>query len=172
MAITRAAKEEQVTRLKDILSQSQLTVLASYSQLTVPQAQELRDTTKSQNGGFRVVKNAMLKRAAAEAFDSCDISQLDGPIAIAYSNEDAVMPAKAIVDFGKKHGVVEPLMAIDDSGNVYEAEDVKRLANLPSREQLTAQLVGTIAAPLSGFVTVLQGNVRGLVTVLDGIANK
>lgn len=172
MAITRAAKEEQVAALKDILAQSQLTVLAAYTQMSVPQAQELRSSTKSQNGGFRVVKNAMLKRAVAETFEECDISHLEGPIAIAYSNDDAVMPAKTVMDFAKEHEVLEPLMAIDESGNLYEAEDVKRLASLPSREELTGQLVGTIAAPLRGFVTVLEGNMRGLVTVLDGIANK
>lgn len=172
MAITRAAKEAQVVELSEIFAGAQLTVLTSYSHLSVARSQDLRKQLREQDGGFRVVKNAMLIRAVSQTFSGIDISHVEGPVAIAYSNSDPVAPAKTVVEYGKEHGVLEPIMAIDDSGNLYEAEDIKRLAELPSREQLHAQLVGTLAAPMRGLVTVMQGNVRGLVTVLDGIAKQ
>lgn len=170
MAISRTQKEEQVATLKQEFEKSAMTVLTAYSGLSVQDSQNLRKEMKENNGSFRVVKNAMLKRAVAESFKDIDISDIDGPVAVAFGYDDQVAPAKTVVEFGKKHGSLEPIGAINAYGERFDAEQVKALAELPSRDELTAQLVGTIAAPLSGFVRVLNGNIQGLVTALDGIA--
>jgi len=170
VAISREQKESQVAELKQEFGRSQMSILTAYSGLSVKASQELRKQMKSEGGNFRVVKNAMLKRAVAENFEDVDISALEGPVAVAFGYEDPVAPAKLIVDYAKKHETLTPIGAINANSEFFDADQVKRLAGLPGREQLTAQLVGTIAAPLSGFVNVLQGNLRGLVTVLDGIA--
>lgn len=170
MAITREKKEQQIQELTEELRQSKMTVLVDYSGMNVKQAQELRKQVKQKQGNFRVVKNAMFTRAAANAFDGLDMTHLEGPVAIASGYDDPVMPAKEVVDYAKKNEVLAPLGAIDETGQLFSADEVQKLAALPSREELAAQLVGTIAAPLSGFVNVLNGNLRGLVTVLDGIA--
>lgn len=170
MAISRTQKEAQVQALKDEFAKSEMMVMTSYAHLTVRDAQNLRKQLKDQGGNFRVVKNAMLKRAVAESFEGVDITDLEGPVAVAFGYDDPVTPAKVISDFAKKHEGLSPVGAINAQGQRFDAEQVKQLADLPSREQLTAQLVGTIAAPLTGFVGVMQANLRGLVTVLDGIA--
>ncbi len=170
MAISRSQKEAQVAALKEDFERSSMSVLTAYSGLSVAASQELRKQMKEQDGSFRVVKNAMLKRAVSESFKDLDISDLEGPVAVAFGYGDQVAPAKTLVDYAKKHGALEPIGAINAQGEMFDAEQVKQLAELPSREELTAQLVGTIAAPLSGFVRVLDGNIRGLVTALDGIA--
>jgi large subunit ribosomal protein L10 len=72
-----------------------------------------------------------------------------------------------MADFAKTHPSIELKGAIDSEGVVMDEAQVKQLASLPSKEQLRGQLVGTIAAPLSGFVNVLSGNIRGLVNVLN-----
>lgn len=172
MAITRTAKEAQVEHIKQELQAATMTVLAAYSGMSVKDAQALRAQIKAQGGSFRVVKNAMLFQAVTQAFDGLDISDIEGPIAMAVGYEDEVMPAKAIAEFNKQHEVLEPVAAIDANGQRFSGEEVARLAQLPSREQLTGQLVGTLAAPISGFITVLNGNLRGLVTVLDAATHK
>lgn len=170
MAITREQKEAQVEALKQEFAKSSMTIMTSYSGLSVKASQELRKQMKAEGGSFRVVKNAMLKRAVTEGFENTDVSDLEGPVAVAFGYEDQVAPAKLIVDYAKKYQTLEPIGAINAMGERFDANQVKKLASLPSREQLTGQLVSVIAAPLSGFVNVLQGNLRGLVTVLDGVA--
>jgi len=170
MAISRAQKEAQIAELKDEFSRSEMTVLTSFSGLSVADSQELRARMRDAGGSFRVVKNAMLTHAAAEYFDDVDLSDVEGPIAVAFGYDDLVAPAKTLVDFGKDREGIEPVAAINAKGHRFSADEVSALANLPSREQLQGQLVGTIAAPLTGLVNTLSGNLRGLVTALDGIA--
>ncbi len=170
MAITRAKKEAQIEELAGELRNGKMTVLVSYKGLPVKQAEELRAEMKQNSGNFRVVKNAMFKLAATQVFKDLDVSGIDGPVAVAVGYGDQVVPAKTIANHAKQYGVLQPLGAINEFGQWLTSEEVERLATLPSRDQLTAQLVGTLAAPISGFVTVLEGNLRGLVTALDGIA--
>lgn len=172
MAITRAQKEAQIEALVEELQQAKMTVLVAYSGMSVPHAQQLRARLHETGGSFRVVKNAMFFRAVSQAFDGLDISDIEGPIAIATSYDDEVAPAQVVSQFNKEYEVLHPIGAIDMHGQRFSADQVEQLAILPTREQLTGQLVGTIAAPLTGFVTVLSGNLRGLVTVLDAAAQK
>lgn len=170
MAITRAKKEAQVQELAEELRSGKMTVFVSYKGMPVKQAEELRAEMKHNDGNFRVVKNAMFKLAAAQVFEDLDLSSIDGPIAVAVGYSDQVVPAKTIANHVKQYEVLQPLGAVNEFGQWLTAEEVERLATLPSRDQLTAQLVGTLAAPISGFVTVLEGNLRGLVTALDAVA--
>jgi large subunit ribosomal protein L10 len=89
-------------------------------------------------------------------------------MAIAFGDDEAAT-AKAVYDFAKANPALEILGAIDEAGTILSVEQVQALAKLPSREQLTAQVVGTIAAPLSGFVRVLNGNLTGLLYALNAI---
>lgn len=170
MAISREQKEAQVVSIKEELAKSKMTVLTAYSGLSVKDSQELRKQIQDEGGSFRVVKNAMLKRAVSESFEGVDLSDLEGPVAVVFGYEDEVAPAKLVANYAKKHESLTPIGAISAEAERLDSDQVKTLASLPSREQLRGQLVGTIAAPLSGFVNVLQGNLRGLVTVLDGAA--
>ncbi|MEX0668173.1 MAG: 50S ribosomal protein L10 [Candidatus Saccharimonadales bacterium] len=170
MAISRQEKEAQVTALKEELSKSSLSVLASYSGLSVQDSQILRKQIKDQGGSFRVVKNAMLKLAVADTHKEVDLSELEGPVAMAFGYDDPIIAAKVIADHAKKNDSLKPIMAIDNQGQVLSAEEVGRLADLPPKEVLLGQVVGVVAAPLSGMVGVLSGNLRGLVTVLDKAA--
>jgi large subunit ribosomal protein L10 len=85
--------------------------------------------------------------------------------------EDEVAPAKEITLFAKKNAAIEILGGILERKFIDDAM-VRKLALLPSREQLHAQVVGTIAAPLSGLVNVFAGNMRGLVNVLNNHKEK
>lgn len=172
MALTKAEKQDIVSGLSELLKSSKLTVVANYKGITVKQLQDLRRQAKAGSTTVKVVKNRLMIKAieSTDALKDVDTSQLNSQLLYAFGTEDEVAPAQIIAKFSKSTGSLEFVGAITDEGNFIEADDVKALASLPSKEQLRAQLVGTIAAPLSGFANVLAGNVRGVLNVLSAHA--
>lgn len=171
MAITREAKEQAVATLSDEFSRLKLAVLTDYRGLTVTEIQELRNSLREQGITYRVSKNTLVKIAAgnADSLKDADLSMFKGPMALAIGFDDEVAPARAVFQFAKEHKALEIVGGITEDGQTLSPADIKALASLPTREQLLGQVVGTIAAPLTGFVGVLQGNVRSIVTVLAAI---
>lgn len=169
MAVT-PAKQAIVAELKEKLVAAKGVVLTSYSGLTVAQDTKLRSKLREAGVEYRVVKNTMTRIAAREAEIEGLDQYLEGTTAIAMSTEDAVAPAKVIAEFIKenklealsvKAGMVE--------GKVIDADSVKALASLPSREVLIAKALGSMQAPISGFVNVLQGTIRNVVYALEAV---
>jgi large subunit ribosomal protein L10 len=169
MALSKEKKAEIVARLVELFSSSKLTAIASYTGLTVKEAQELRKAARESSTTLVVVKNRLVKVAMSqvEALKDADTSALEGQLIYAFNAEDEVTPAQVLNDFAKNHPAIRLKGAFNANGKVMDEAQVKHLASLPSKEQLRAQLVGTIAAPLSGFVNVLSGNLRGLVYVFN-----
>ena len=172
MAKTREQKEQTVSYLTTAFKSSKLAVLTDYRGLNVPAISELRSNLREVGISYTVAKNTLVKIALAAAEKNVeDTSVFAGPVGIAFG-EDEVEAARIVYEFSKTNGALEILGAIDEDGKVLSKEEVMALALLPSREQLLGQVVGTIAAPLSGFVRVLNGNVSGLVYALSAIAEK
>ncbi len=171
MAITRQRKEENVAQLQDQLSQLKLMVMTDYRGLTVPEINELRANLRAEGITYNVTKNTLLRIAAKNTENLADIdpSTFVGPMALAISTEDEVAPARVVFQYAKQHDALEIVGAVTGDGKVLTPAEVKALATLPTRDQLLAQVVGTIAAPLSGLVGVMGANVRGIVTVLNAI---
>ncbi|MFO0954952.1 MAG: 50S ribosomal protein L10 [Candidatus Saccharibacteria bacterium] len=172
MAKTRAQKEQDLQKLVDNLDSAKLAVLADYRGLDVPAIQELRGQLREQGITFTVAKNTLLKKAAAKS--AKEITETDafvGPMAVAFGT-DEVEAAKIVADFTKDHPELEIVGGIDEAGAIISKEAVMALAKLPSREQLLAQVVGTVAAPLSGMVRVMNGNLSGLVYALQAVKDK
>ncbi|MFI5240209.1 MAG: 50S ribosomal protein L10 [Candidatus Saccharimonadia bacterium] len=174
MAITRQAKVEAVEKLKDELGRIKLAVLTDYRGLTVAEVEQLRSNLRAENMSYRVTKNTLLKIAAAGTANFKDLDPKDfaGPMALAMGFDDEVAPARVIFQYAKTHDALEIVGAITGDGQLLSAEQVVALAQLPTKEQLLAQLVGTIAAPLSSFVGVLSGNVRSIINVLNAVAEQ
>ncbi|MDC0700681.1 50S ribosomal protein L10, partial [Blautia wexlerae] len=120
---------------------------------------------------YKVVKNTLLKLALKEAGIEGLDSVLEGTTAIAISNEDYVGSAKVLSDFAEKSKTFKIKAGFVD-GNVIDEAGVKNLAKLPSKEVLIAQTLGGLNAPITGFVTVLNGTMKGLVVALNAIAEK
>lgn len=172
MAKTREQKEQTVTDLTTAFKSSKLAVLTDYRGLNVPAISELRSNLREVGISYTVAKNTLVKIALAAAEKNVDdTSVFAGPVGIAFG-EDEVEAARIVYEFSKTNGALEILGAIDEDGKVLSKEEVMALALLPSREQLLGQVVGAIAAPLSGLVRVLNGNVTGLVYALSAIAEK
>lgn len=169
MAISKDKKHEVVKELSDLLESSKLTVAAQYQGLTVADMQELRKSARESGTVIKVTKNRLLRLAAGknETLKSAVTTELQGQLVYAFNAEDEVTPAQTLATFAKKHPQLQFVGAITADGNFLSAEDVKALAALPSKDQLRAQLVGTIGAPLTGFANVLAGNIRGVLNVLN-----
>lgn len=172
MAITREAKEKAVEKLSGELGRIKLAVMTDYRGLTVPEAEELRETLRKEGMTYRVTKNTLLRLAVQTnpAMAEIDPQTFTGPMALAMGFDDEVAPARVIFQYAKNHDALEIVGAITGDGQVLDAAQVKALATLPTREQLLAQVVGTIAAPLTGFVGVMAGNVRSIINVLNALS--
>jgi large subunit ribosomal protein L10 len=174
MALSKDKKAEVVSDVSNLLSTSKLTVVAKYSGTSVKSLQELRRQAKTGGTTVSVVKNRLVKKAMQqdERFSSTDTSVLTGQLMYAFNAGDEVAPAQALAAFAKAEPQIEFVAGISSDGQLLSAEDVKALASLPGKDQLRAQLVGTIAAPLSGFVNIMAGNVRGVLNVLNARADQ
>jgi large subunit ribosomal protein L10 len=172
MAITREAKEQAVAKLSDELGRIKLAVMTDYRGLSVPEIEELRANLRQEGMTYRVSKNTLLRLATKSnpAFAKIDPSTFSGPMALAMGFDDEVAPARVIFQYAKAHDALEIVGAMTGEGQLLSAAEVKALATLPTREQLIAQVVGTIAAPLTGFVGVMAGNVRSIINVLNALS--
>jgi large subunit ribosomal protein L10 len=172
MAISRQTKETQVSELVELLSNAKLTTVASYKGLTVKELQSLRREARQAGVTIKVVKNRLFRVAAEQVkgLKDADVSVLKEQLLYAVGTEDEVAPAQVIAKFAKKNLAMQIIAGYDSTGTLLSPADVKALADLPSKDQLRGMLVGTIAAPLSGFVNVLAGNVRGVLNVLNARA--
>lgn len=167
------AKQAIVAELKDQLTSAKGVVLTGYKGLTVAQDTELRRELRANGVTYHVVKNTMLRLAAKDAGIEGLDSHLEGTTAFAFSAEDAVAPAKVICDFMNKNkleeaGILTVKVGMVE-GKVIDEKEVKALASLPSREELIAKLLGSMNAPISNTVNVLQGVIRNAVYVLDAV---
>ena len=173
MANIRPKKQAAVAGLKEQLSSAKGAVLTGYRGLTVAQDMKLRAKLREAGVNYHVVKNTMVRIAANEiGLEGLD-PVLNGTTALAVSADDAVAPAKVIYEFIKENKLenteVLTIKAGLVEGKVINVEEVKALASLPSREVLIAKVLGSMQAPISGVVNVLQGTIRNAVYVLDAI---
>jgi large subunit ribosomal protein L10 len=161
-------KIEAVKEIARDLKACDVYYFMDYRGLTYHESAQLRERLVKVDASLKVVKNTLAKIAAAEAGVTGLDEYLQGPTAIVYCKGDPVRTAKVVQDF-----IREKKKASIRGGklerSLLSASDVEMLATLPSREQLIAQLVGTLAAPLRGLVTVLNGPIRGLVIVVDQV---
>lgn len=166
MAKTRQQKEDQLKALNKVLD-SKGVVFFNYGGLNVAEVEELRAKLREENSTMAVAKRKLVYLALEEKGITVEDSVINGPIAVV-SADDEVMPAKIVADFKKDHETVSFYGGMMESAFIDEAK-VEHLASLPGKQELLAQAVGSIAAPLSGLVNVLSGNLRGLVNVLHAV---
>ena len=166
--MARPEKEAVVKELTDKFTSAKSLVITDYLGLNVAEMTELRSKLREAGVEFKVVKNTLATIAANDVEMEGMTDYFSGPTAIAFGEDDAVSPAKVLVEFAKDHEVLE-IKAGLLNGEIISKEKVESLAEIPSREELLAKAFASMKAPLSGLVNVLQGNIRGLVQVLNQI---
>lgn len=143
-------KKQVVDEIAEKLQASNSIVVVDYRGLNVAEVTELRKQLREAGIEFKVYKNTLTRRAAEAAGLEGINDVLVGPNAIAFSNEDVVAPAKIINEFAKKNEALEIKAGIIE-GTISSVEDVKALAELPSREGLLSMLLSVLQAPVRNF---------------------
>lgn len=164
--MTTQRKIDQVAELTDKLSRTQLTLVTDYRGLTVAEITELRRRLREVGAELVVAKNTLTLRAAKVTGHEALEPFLSGPTAVAFAYDDVAKTAKAINDFnkGSKKLVVRGGIL---GKSVLAANALEQVASLPSREQVLAQIVGGVAAPVSGVVGVLNAAISNVLYVLQ-----
>jgi large subunit ribosomal protein L10 len=166
----KAIKEKEliVSDLTEKFQKAQSIVLYDYIGLTVAEVSNLRNQFRKAGVEYKVIKNTLLKRTADGLGLSGLGDYLKGPTAVAFSYADPVVPAKILVDFIKQVKKTEIKSGVL-AGRVIDSEGVKSLASLPSKEELLARMLGSMNAPVTGFVMVLSGVLRKFVYAVNAI---
>jgi large subunit ribosomal protein L10 len=169
--VTRKEKEAMVDNIARDLQEANLIVVTGFRGLNVSAINNLRRRLRAEQCRYKVSKNTLTRLACRRVGMEVLEEFLEGPTAIAYSNDDPVKAARALAEFMKEN---EALMVKGGvlSGQLLKPEDVKALGEIPPKEVLLAMLCRGLQAPISGLVNVLQGNLRNLAYVLDAICRQ
>jgi large subunit ribosomal protein L10 len=167
----RNEKDAVIAEVQQLLTDTENLFVSDYRGLTVEELAELRGKLRQSGASFKIVKNTLGGIAADRSGRVTVKELLSGPTAVTFCGEDLVAAAKALSDFAKTHPQLAVRGGVLDT-SLIDPDGVKVLASLPSRDVLIAQLVGTMAAPMTGLVTVLQGTISGFVRALDQVAQQ
>lgn len=170
MALTKEKKEDIIEDIREKVSRQAVVYFVNYKGLKARDMEDLRKSLQKESGDITVVKKTLAKIAFEKEGIDYDPTKLDGELAFVFGFEDIVSPAKIIKEFSKDFEINILGALLEEEA--LEPEKVSQLADLPGKKQLRAQLVSVISAPLSGFVGVLEGNIKGLLNVLDQAAKK
>ena len=172
-AVTRAGprKREAITTLADKLSRATSAVITDYRGLSVKELQDLRGQLRKEGVEYVVVKNTLARRAANDAGLAEFTSVLTGPVGLAFGYDDLAAPARLLNNYFKANRRL-PIMAGLVEGRVLSADQVKTLADLPSREALLAQLAGTLLSPLTQLAGSLNSVMSNFAATLDAYGKK
>jgi len=172
MAVSKQKKQEIVKDLQDKISRAKSVVFTKFFGVGANDVNDLRGKIKDSNSEYVVAKKTLIDVAFADQkVEGLKVKDIEGEVAAVFGYEDEVAPAKIIDEFKKSHEGVELVGGVLENKFI-DATQVQALAKMPSKLELYAKIVGSIKAPVSGFVNVLSGNLRGLVTVLKAIEEK
>lgn len=164
-------KIDIVSQLKTKLEKAKALVLTDPSGLTHKQLEDLRKLLKKTEAEFTITKNTLLKRALEEVRKSVDETSLSGSTATLFAYADEVSPIKALTEFLKSTGMGKIKVGLLGKTELSQT-DIERLAKLPPREMLLAQLVRQMQTPLYGLHNALSWNLRQLVWTLEAVRNR
>jgi len=167
-------KYEQVEALRELLSKSKAMFIAEYRGMTVAQSTALRAKVRAAGGEMKVAKNTLLEVAMKEEnMTALPEELITGPNVYTMAYDDPTAVAKVLRDFSKERTNKAFVIKGGILGkSVLNLSAVEALADMPPREIIVGQVVRTIAAPISGFLNVLNGPARGLMNVLNAIKDK
>ena len=171
MPKNKVQKKEIVQNIKDKLSKSKSVVFTGDTGLDVKTVESLRKELRENNAEYLVSKKTLLRLTDERLKNEKQIDEISGSLGLTLSYGDEVTGAKIVNRFVKENEALVIGGGILEN-NFILPEMVERLANLLSREQLLAKLVGSIKSPITGMVNVLSGNMRNLVGVLNAIKDK
>ena len=169
--MNRDQKAAAIAEIAANIEESQAVFAVDYRGITVPQVAELRAKLREADASFRVVKNSLTERAADQTGAEQLKPLLAGPTALTFVRGDAALAAKAVADYARLTQLLPFKGGILD-GAAVDADQIRAISRLPSREVLYGQLVGVVASPIGGLVRSLGGLVSGLAVALGQVREK
>ena len=171
MIRTKAQKQETVTALVTRLRRAKTVYVTDFTGLDVAKITQLRRQLRQAGTDFVVVKNTLARRALGDAQVQGLEDYLAGPTGLVLAGADPVAAAKVLADFAKQFEKPAVKVGLVD-GKAVTPDQVKRLASLPTKQELLARLGGALQAPLAGFVGALNGLLMNMVGALEALRNK
>jgi large subunit ribosomal protein L10 len=171
--VPNAEKIKKVEELNEVFMKAKSAVLANYQGIEAPELTQLRSHMRSRAIEFRVIKNTLARQAAKNTpFELLD-KEFSGPVSLVVSFDDEVAPARALAEFSKSGATKNPEVICGVvEGKKISPEQVKALADLPSKEVMISQLLAVMNGPTTQFVGALGAVLRKLVGTLDAIKEK
>lgn len=166
-----AQKVEEVARIKELFEGNNAYFITDYQGLNVADMTILRKNLREQNIKFIIAKNTLLKVASEQAGISGIQEHLNGPTAIAFTKEDAPIAAKILHDSFKQRELPRMKVFVVEE-EVFPGEDIKRLADLPTRDELLAMIASAVEAPVKNVAVLVDAFFQGLLGVIDALAAK
>lgn len=161
-------KQRIVAELENKINEASLVIFTDYRGLNVKEMTELRNRLRAPGVEYQVVKNTLTEFALKNTGYEEMADQIAGPNAVIFSKDDPVGPAKEVFNFIKEFKKLDVKIGILE-GQTVTPDKLKALADLPPREVLIGQVLGTMQAPITSLVYVLNANITGLVRTLDQI---
>jgi len=165
---TKAFKEDKVSLMKEKVDKAQVAIVTEYKGYTVEEITKLRRSLQKEDGDYMVTKNTLAKIAIKGTPYEVLADSLKGPIAIAFGFGDQVAPAKALSNFIKDTKKGELIAAALD-GKLLSAAEARALANLPSKAEIYAKMLGCINSPATGIVGGINGVMSALVRAVAAV---
>lgn len=166
MAKSREKKSKETEILVDRLRRMKVAVITATAGLTVKDVNGLRSQLRKSGIDYLIAKKTLIRRALKETgLDRVSVDEISGSFSIAFGYDDEITAAKLLHQFAKTHEALKFYGGILE-GSFTGPDAMLALAKLPGKDGLRSQLVGTMTAPVSGFVRVLAGNLQGLLRVL------
>ena len=171
MAKTKTQKQNILQQITDNLKKQKSLLFVDYKGIGVKDLSQLRMQLKEVGARLGVAKKTLLSRAFKENGIETEFKNMEGQIAVVYSFEDPIAGVKTTYTFAKKREDIKLLGGYMEN-QILDADQIKELALLPSKEQLLERFVGTLAAPMQGLITIFEGNIKGLVIAMFAIQKK
>lgn len=174
MPKNKIQKQEIFRNLSERIKKSKSIIFAGFNALTVKDNENLRAQLRKENSEYYVAKKTLMNLAFKENKLDINVRDFDGKVAAVFSYEDEVASAKILGNFRKEKDKDTKIFFLGGilEGKLLSQAEVEALSKLPSKQELYAKLVGSLNAPVSGFVNALAGNLRNLVYVLKAIEAK
>ena len=166
-----AAKEKKVVEVRERFEKTRGAILADFRGLNVSEITELRRALKANQAEMQVVKNRLVRLAIQDTPFSILDKEFQGPTAVTFCDGEMIEPARELSKFAAAHPALEIKCGMFD-GNLMDGSEVERIAKLPPREVLLAQLFGTLQGPITGLVRALNGILVNLVMTLSAIRDQ
>lgn len=171
MSKTRIAKEELLKMYQERIKNNAGYILVNSDKIDTATITALKKDLKNVQSEYTVVKNNIFKIALQENSQPLQLQEFSGPTAVIFFNEDPTQPAKLIKKIQKDMELLAPKCGVYENEFLTD-QRVMELADIPSREVLLSRLVGTMNAPLTGFMNAVTGNIRSFTILLNGISEK